>query len=393
MRVLHIVTAFPRFEGDVITPWLLETLKRLKEKGIEVTVFSPSYKGQKDHKIEGIKVRRFRYFLKRWENLTHEETAPDRVRRSFFYKLMVPFYLLGGTFGILKLCRKERYDIIHVHWPIPQGIFGYFGKFVTGSPLVSTFYGVELRWVKKGMPFLRGFLKWAINSPDAVIAISSHTANELKEIMWREINIIPYGTTIAERPRLERKSGKKNILFVGRLVERKGVSYLIEAMRIISTQVDAILTIVGEGPERDSLQKLVQEYGLNDKVIFKGKVDQKGLERCYENCDVFVLPAVIDSKGDTEGLGVVLLEAMSYKKPVIASNLGGIVDIVKDGKTGILVPAGDAKRIAESIIQVLKNEELAKDLGEAGYRFAKQHFDWEVLTQRLLSLYQSLLLG
>src|SRR4030065_389577 len=111
MKVLHLVSAYPRRQGDIITPWLIETIRRLKEKGLEIVILAPSYKGLTSHFHEGIRVERFRYFFKRWENLTHEETAPDRVNRSLFYKLLVPFYVMSGTLRIVFLCRRERFDL------------------------------------------------------------------------------------------------------------------------------------------------------------------------------------------------------------------------------------------------------------------------------------------
>ncbi|HDN83241.1 MAG TPA: glycosyltransferase, partial [Candidatus Altiarchaeales archaeon] len=123
---------------------------------------------------------------------------------------------------------------------------------------------------------------------------------------------------------------------------------------------------------------------------FKGKVSNEELRRCYQNCDVFVLPACIDSRGDTEGLGVVLLEAMSYKKPVIASNVGGIVDIVKDGETGLLVPEKNSQKLAEAIHTVLKNDELASRLGKQGYEFVSRNFNWARITDQLIEIYSQL---
>src|SRR4030067_289392 len=120
MKVLYIVTAYPRFPGDVITPWLVETIKRLKNQNIDITVLAPSYRGLKDQIIDGIPVKRFRYFLKFKEDLSHDETVPDRVGRSFWYKLIALAYMLMGSLAIIRLCRREEFDVIHVPWPFPH---------------------------------------------------------------------------------------------------------------------------------------------------------------------------------------------------------------------------------------------------------------------------------
>ncbi|MDI6840283.1 MAG: glycosyltransferase family 4 protein [bacterium] len=396
MKVLYIVTAFPRYEGDVITPWLVESILKLKTCGLNIDVFTSSYKGLGNQRIYGIDVIRFRYFFKRWEKLTHEETTPDRLKRGMFYKILVIFYLIGGISGIIKLCRASKYDMIHVHWPLPHAIFGYIGKKLCNASIVSSFYGVELKWVKKKLPILTPFLKWAVKSSDTVTAISTYTANLINELIPTKVIIIPFGAAIASSQKIEdrgqrtedrKQKPENNILFVGRLVERKGVKYLIEAFDMVSKKIDSTLTIVGEGSEREKLEKLVDEKGLKEKVIFTGKISEHKLKEYYLNCDVFVLPACTDSKGDTEGLGVVLIEAMSYKKPVVASQVGGIVDIVKDGETGLLVPEKDATKLAAAIYEVLNNKALANKFGEAGHKFIKTNFSWEKIIDRLVKTY------
>src|SRR5687767_2048404 len=114
MRILHIVTAFPRHGDDPIAPWLVELLRRLRARGHEIEVLASSYRGVGDQHYDGIRVRRFRYFPARWERLTHEETAPDRMQRSPLYAVMPFFFLLGGMRYAWQLARRERYDILHV---------------------------------------------------------------------------------------------------------------------------------------------------------------------------------------------------------------------------------------------------------------------------------------
>src|SRR5881409_1649152 len=125
MRILHVVTAFPRTPDDVIVPWLVELLKRLQAAGHEVEVFTSSYRGAPDQVFAGIPVHRFRYFPRRWENLTHEEAAPDRMKRSLLYRLMPACFVVAGMVAIWRLCRRMRYDVIHVHWPLPLALFGW----------------------------------------------------------------------------------------------------------------------------------------------------------------------------------------------------------------------------------------------------------------------------
>src|ERR1043166_1915058 len=202
MRILHVVTAFPRSPDDVIVPWLVELLKRLRAAGHEVEVFTSSYRGAPDQVVSGIPVHRFRYFPRRWERLTHEEAAPDRMRRGLLYRGMALCFVAAGMVAAWRLCRRQRYDVIHVHWPFPLALFGWAAQRARPAALVTTFYGVEVRWVKTAMPFLKGFLRWAARRSDRVVAISSYSAEEVRQLVQVPIEVIPYTTSLpAPAPR------------------------------------------------------------------------------------------------------------------------------------------------------------------------------------------------
>ncbi|MEO0132277.1 MAG: glycosyltransferase family 4 protein [candidate division WOR-3 bacterium] len=392
MRVLYIATAFPRHEGDIITPWLLEAVRRIKHRGIDVEVFTSSYKGLGEQTLYGIKIYRFRYFFKKFETLTHEETAVDRVKKGFLNKLLVIFYLIFGTRAIIHLTKRKKYDVIHTHWPLPHAIFGYFASKYSHARHVLYFHGVELMWVKKELKILKPFLRWAIRKADAVICNSSHTQARIKEIYDRDVLIIPSGQAAmydlqAHIVPEHHKPKPEYILFVGRLVERKGVKYLIEAFVRIVDKYPVRLKIIGEGPELPNLIKLAKEKRVSDKVDFLGKVSTQELDSYYRNATLFVLPAIVDTKGDTEGLGVVLIEALTYKLPVVASSVGGIVDIIKDRETGLLVPEKNSAALAEAISVLLEHPDYAMALAEKGYKYVSEKYNWDKIIDQILKVF------
>lgn len=388
MRVLHITTAFPREPGDVITPWLVELLKRLRAAGVDCEVLTSAYKGSPDQTLEGIPVHRFRYFARRWENLTHEETAPDRMRKSVLYKLLPFFFVGAGMIAAWRLARRERYDIIHVHWPLPLAALGWAASRARRAPTITLFYGVELRWVATGMRALRGFLRWAIRRSDAVVAISSYTAREVKALEPREVEVIPYTFELASPgARRHRGDGRFEILFVGRLVERKGVVNLVDALARLPRELDARLVVIGDGPESERIRRRAAERDVGDRVDLRGRQPDAALREAYASADAFVLPAIVDARGDTEGLGVVLLEAMNFGVPVVASASGGIVDIVIDDETGLLVPPGDVAALASALERLGRDRELAARLGARGQRFVGERFSWSAIVARWISLY------
>jgi glycosyltransferase involved in cell wall biosynthesis len=202
----------------------------------------------------------------------------------------------------------------------------------------------------------------------------------------RPIRIIPFSAAMAERH--GKTTEGKNIIFVGRLVERKGVRYLIEAFSRVAGSIPHCLVIIGDGPERVALEADARRLGVEDRVRFTGMITDDELKKYYQSCSFFVLPAVYDKKGDTEGLGVVLLEAMSYKKPVIASNVGGITDIVTDEENGLLVPPADSITLAQAIEKMAKSRQLRKTLGQAAQKTVDEKFNWDKIVRELIALYQ-----
>jgi glycosyltransferase involved in cell wall biosynthesis len=390
VRVLHITTAFPREPGDVITPWLVELLKRLRAEGVDAEVLTSSYKGAPDQVFDGIPVYRFRYFLRRWENLTHEETAPDRMRSSLLYKILPVFFVIAGIVAAWRLARRNRYDVIHVHWPLPLAALGWAAARAARAPTVTLFYGVELRWVASGMRPLRGFLRWAIRRSDAVVAISSYTANEVRQLVDRPVEVIPYTFELsAASPRKRRTADSGfEILTVGRLVERKGVVHLVDALAQLPPASGARLVVIGDGPEAPRIRARALELGIGDRVELRGRVPDEALRAAYASADAFVLPAIVDARGDTEGLGVVLLEAMNFGIPVVASATGGIIDIVIDGETGLLVPSADSARLAAALQRLWSDPQLASRLGAEGQRFVADKFSWTAIVARWLTVYR-----
>ncbi len=398
MKVVHVVTAFPRHDDDVITPWLGKLLLGLRERGLEVEVLAPAYRGGGATDWRGIPVRRFRYAPARLETLTHEETAPDRIRRRPAYAALLPGYMLGGSLASIGLGTSSPPDVVHVHWPVPHAWFGALARASSErTAVVSSFYSVEIRWIERRLRWALPFLRWSIESADAVTAISTATAAAVARYSSREVPVIPFSAAISDRPlpdgagaeaRPLEGAGPVRLLFVGRLVERKGVHILIRALARVRERIDATLTVVGEGPEATALEAEARRAGVDPFVHFAGRVDEGALEEAYRASDLFILPAVVDGKGDTEGLGVVLLEALEFGLPLIASDAGGIPDIVMHGETGLLVPPGDAGALADAIVRVIEDPAAARVRVERGRAHMREHFGLSQVVDRLVDRYE-----
>ena len=386
-KALIVTTNFPRWPGDPHSPWLVDLLSLLRGQGWEIEILAPSYAGLRSQRIFDMTVHRFRYAPARWETLTHEEGAPNKIRQNPLYLLLLPSYLLAGMLVAWQVGRDGGFDVIHVHWPVPQGLLGWVARLAGGGRLVATFYGADLVMSQR-FSFVRPFLRAFVQSCADVAAISSYTARELAASTGAQARLIPYGISLpADDGSWPAEPGL--ILTVGRLIARKGQAYLVEAMPLLAAagHADAHLVIVGEGPERPRLEALIHALGLSERVTLTGRISDEALQDYYKTCQIFVLPAIVDDTGDTEMLGMVSLEAMRYRKPVVATSVGGIADIVQDNVTGLLVQQRDPGALAVAIHNLLNDPSRATELGDAGYQFAHDHFSWPSVLAQTLSLY------
>ena len=431
MKVLVIGSVYPRFQEDAEVPWLRTSISHLKKAGVEIQVLAPSYKGLKSHDIDGTHVNRFRYAPANWEILTHEEGAPSKMASKPWLQLLAIPYIINGFIQCLRICRKWRPDVIHAHWPFPHAYIALGAAKLFGIPLVLNFHGAELLLIRK-KKWVKPLLKFAIGRAQAVFANSSFTASKIKAL--RDVNVewSPYGTTLEERrgarevvrhahqpcdkvPELVEGphpvNGKFKILFVGRHIERKGIRYLIEAAKYLPTDKFEI-RIVGVGDLTEQLKQQAEAvgsefshselssstkcnaggdpYSLVDtpaSIIFTGKLSPEALANEYRTANVFTLPAIVDSKGDTEGLGVVLIEAMELGLPIVASNVGGISDVVIDGQSGILVPEKDPVALADAFKRLEADPTLIENLLAGARKRIDECFTWDGIIERQVAVY------
>ena len=429
-KVLVIGSVYPRFHEDAEVPWLRTSIAHLKKAGLDIQVLAPAYKGLKSHEIDGVKVNRFRYAPANWEFLTHEEGAPSKMANKPWLQLLAIPYIISGFFKCIKICRKWRPDIIHAHWPFPHAYIALGAAKLFKIPLVLNFHGAELLLIRK-KKWVKPLLKFAISQAQAVFANSSFTAGKIKALRDVQIEWSPYGTTLEvkeggslplapaanaasttpssgevspQRPSPHPVQGKFKILFVGRHIERKGICYLIEAAKYLPRDHFEI-RIVGVGDLTDELKKLAANViarnvsdeaiqggsaALPAEIIFTGKLSPEALANEYKTANVFTLPAIVDSKGDTEGLGVVLIEAMELGLPIVASNVGGIPDVVVDGTSGILVPEKDPEALANAFKQLAADPELIKRLLAGSQKRIAECFSWDGIIQRQIAVYNKL---
>ena len=212
-----------------------------------------------------------------------------------------------------------------------------------------------------------------------------------------KIHVIPHGVDIN---RFESGSeyqgivsehglgGKKVILTVGNLVERKGHDMVLKCLpKVLEEVSSAVYLIVGDGKQRQSLTNLVKELDLGEHVVFTGRVTDNELLQYYNACDVFIMPSR-EIDGDIEGFGIVYLEANACSKPVIGGKSGGIYDAVQDGVSGILVDPLDVNEISQALITLLTDDLLAKKLGKQGKKRAMNEFSGLVMAGKFSGIFR-----
>jgi N-acetyl-alpha-D-glucosaminyl L-malate synthase BshA len=273
-------------------------------------------------------------------------------------------------------------DIVHIQ-AIGNGVPGFLAKLMLKIPYVVCGHGsdVYLSWA-----FKKPISKIVLSNADAVIALTDDMKNELVKIHRKPINVIPNGVEVEKfnvngnKKRL--LMNEKTLLFVGTLHQVKGIRYLIQAMSIVRNNSKANLTIIGDGEEKEELKEFANKLNLSDCIHFAGRIDNEKIPEYMSQADIFVLPSL------SEGLPVVSLEAMASGLPIVATNVGGLPDIIEDGINGFLVEPKNYEQLAEKIILLLNDDELRLKISRANREKAKK-YDWSSVVEQLEEVYYS----
>ncbi|HOS45981.1 MAG TPA: glycosyltransferase [Paludibacter sp.] len=395
--VLVLTSTFPRWEHDKEPAFVYELCRRLTAD-YDVTVLAPRSPGSKDYEeMSGLRVFRFPYFMRRWENLaTHSGGILNRLRANPLNYLLVPIFLLGQLLALIRLLRHERFDLIHAHWLIPQGLISVLGIILSRRkiPLVCTSHGGDLFALQNG--FFQRLKRWVMDSSAVLTVVSTAMKKMVVEmgVDREKVGVIPMGVDLRNKfiPDDNVKRNDTEILFVGRLVEKKGVRHLLEALpSVLDRYPNAWLTIAGAGPLEEDLRILAQRLDLREKIDFLGMVSQDQLPILYRRAVLAVFPFVVAESGDQEGFGLVQVEAMGCECPVIAGDLPAIHDSITNEESGLLVPSGNSELLADMIIRALNDSELCCRLAREGRKRVVEKFDWGVIAEKYVDLFKKMI--
>lgn len=391
MKVCILTTSYPLKKGDLSGNFVYEQARHLVKLGVEVHVVAPHHPGAPLHEDgKGIGVSRFRYFLpENMQKLCYGSGIPNNLEGSLLAKLQLPFLMLMFTIQAVRYARGC--DIIHSHWSI-AGLAGLVASKLLRIPIVLTMHHGTTRTPSP-------IEKVVLEQVDYVLCNSSFTLSHiLKTAKPKESKVVPPGVdTHFFRPKSKDDAeshllkgvpdGIPIILAMGRLIELKGHKHLIEAISLLNEDLSFHLLIGGDGILRQELENQVREKGLSDKVTLLGHIPNDLTPLYYEIADIYVQPSIIDNEGNTEGLGVTLLEAMSCGTPCIASKVGGIPDIVQDGENGFLVDPAAPSLLADRISALLRDRDLRMRMGKEGRQYVERKYSWNALTEDLARIY------
>ncbi|RLG49143.1 MAG: hypothetical protein DRN96_10075 [Thermoproteota archaeon] len=386
LRVIHFTSVYPRFHGDVHGWFIEELCRQLAELGCEVHVLCP-HDGSSPlvEESHGVMVHRFTYLLSRRGNkLTYRAGMKDNVSlaasgvAAILAAAQLPSYLRAAASSLRKLIRKLTPDLVNAHWTVPQGLISALEHPNT----VITEHGLEFKGRVLGVS-LAPLAKVAFQRARVVVVNSRYMREQVKKLTSTPVVTIRMGV---KPPRVEPRGSEPVVLACGFLIPRKGFHHLVAAFSIVKRELkDAQLVIVGEGPMMESLRSLARRLGVEGAVHLVGKLTWRQLWSEYLRCAVFAHPAL------EEGLGLVIAEAMSAGKPVVAYDSGGPRDLIVDGVTGFLVPPGDILGLADRIRVLLEDPRLAREMGARGRELIQRRMSFKLIARMYVRVYRAVL--
>ena len=321
MRVVVLTTSYPRWDGDAAGRFVADAVDRLRAR-VDVEVVS---------------AQSFRHY-----GIAYGHGVLGNIKRRPWLAALVPMML--ASFTQAARSAAEDADLVHAHW-LPCG----WVAARTGRPFVLTLHGTDVALAERLPAFARGVVRRA----RVVVAVSTAIADAARRFGARDVRVIPNGVDVPDAS--PREVEPPFVLYAGRLSKEKGVLELVEAARGLP------LVVVGDGPLRPRIPGT------------RGFAPRHELERLYDEAAVVAVPS------RREGFGVTCLEAMAHAKPVVASAIGGLLDLVVDGQTGLLVPPRDPPALRNALERLLGDGDLRRSLGAAGRERAREHFSWDVV--------------
>jgi glycosyltransferase involved in cell wall biosynthesis len=383
VNVLFLTHSFPRCEGDAPGSFLLRLAIALGKKGVSVRVVAPSAEGLASvEQFDGITVERFRYAPRQYEKLAYTGNMAQDVASSWRARLALIGFMGSDFVAGVRARRSFEPHVIHAHWWFPSGVIGSWISRMSHCPLVTTLHGTDVRLARKAM-ISRPLFRHVIQHSATVTTVSNWLANEVQSLVPSVKPVVGPMPADTSRYKPGGRREASRLLFVGRFTQQKGLEFLLRALSQMKRP--AVIDVVGNGGNSERYRAMAQELSVADRVAWHGQLRSDQLAGLYKAATALVAPSI------DEGLGLVAVEALLCETPVVAFRSGGLTDVIQDGRTGILVSAGDSAALAAALDAVIAEPERAKTLGAAGRLYALATFAPESAAQRYADIYKKVL--
>jgi glycosyltransferase involved in cell wall biosynthesis len=333
VKVVVLTTSYPRFAGDAAGRFIADAVRHVRQARVEVEVVSPAT---------------FRHFA-----VAYGSGIVGNLRSQPARAAALPAFMASFSSAARRAARDA--DLVHAHW-LPSGL----AAISAGKPFVLQLWGTDVELARRARPFARSIVRRA----RIVVCASTALAKEADALGAREVRIIPSGVDLPAEVGAE--AAPPEVLYVGRLSPEKGVLDLVMAADGMK------LVVAGDGPLRERVPGAL------------------GFVPHHELSPLYARAAVVACPSRREGFGVACAEAMAHGRPVVASAVGGLLDLVVDGETGVLVPQGDIGRLRAALECLLGDEDLRRKLGAAARERAEELLSWDRVTAATLAAYEDL---
>jgi glycosyltransferase involved in cell wall biosynthesis len=404
LRIICPTYWYPQHAADTQATYVHDINRHLARRGHSVTVVTPGNSSLPDvDHFDGVEVLRFPMELP--VDLTYGRVAQSRVNLiGRFARLAVMAHYLEAQYrATLQACADRGADVIHAHWAIPTGPAAVQAARRTGVPSVITMHGGDVyvnpeqgydfptRW------YVRPALRWTLRHAGALTAITEDcrqhalragAPSESIRLVFNGTDLRRFSPAPAGKDRTDPRFGPHMIFACRQLFPRKGIRFLIEAAAQLKPRYpDLKVVLAGDGFERPELIQLAENLGIAADVTFLGWVANAELPPYYRAAAVSVIPSL------EEGFGIPAAEAMGCETAVVASDAGGLPEVVQDGVTGLVVPRGDSAALAEAIGALLADPERRAAMGRAGRERALRLFDWDRSAEQFEGIYGEVMAG
>ena len=407
MRIAVLAHSFPRFPGDTHGPFVKHLAEAVARRGHQVFALVPFDPELRPDPETPLAIASFRYVRPdRWHRLGYSRTLHRDLGMKLGAWLQSPLYFLFAERALGRLVRRQRIDLVHAHWILPNGYVASRVATATGVPYAITLHGSDVFMAERN-PLFRTIAQQALASATHVTSCSAELRDWLLALGGAEhaakVVVVPNGTDLAAgspaagdgisaggegaasaaaalRARLGIAPDARLVAAVGRLVDKKGFRHLLDAAPAILAAFPAARIVLGGGGDlRGELEEQARRLGVADAVTFTGGLAHPEVLALVAAAELFVMPSVRDARGNVDGLPIVVLEAMAAGRPVVATAISGLLLAVADGLTGRLVLERDPAALAVAVIDLLGDPERARCLGEAGRRRVRDELNWDAV--------------